>query len=955
MTTTERTTDQIEENKEKEEIKKNKRKLSDEDIIKSFKAIKIDSKDILTLVNDLIQFSIDLKSLKNIKLFLTNENLEILKKLTTREIVKINLVLSKIYMGIMNNESLYSSYLSEIKDEEISMLAQIIEECISLSEKLNGFVFDSEVFKFRLKTLGFVKSIYYNSKSRMTNDIYAKKLLDFLYNIPSQFFSETFNELNKEKDLYEIWKSEDQDKINSFEDKFAQINNYFEQYEAFRIFVRHNSGVITYDSVAGSENDKENKEEEKKEIDASKVDFYHQYGLLILKFCKYHQYVFLNKENKEVQNEKKENEEEKENIRVVFLLDKIKHLDEEEKKEENKKEEEEKVEDKKEEEKKGEETKEETKEETMEEKKEEEKKEEEKKENIENEEKPKVQENKKIENIMNEKLFSSITDSEEYKELIKKEIEHYLANTKSLENDPKIKTVREQMSYFLSILGVESYVPLYLTDFSKITISDNFTPSFITNVPAGRNNEFYLETRMNETMLIFIEFSLDDKTKDITFEVNKYEINSNTFKQIFKEERIEDTFKFFILCKGYSLYQIIFNNYYSWFTSKDINYRIALLKMIDKPKKDFGFKDFVMDDKEEDKEEDKKEDKKEEKKEEKEEKKEEKKEEEKEEKNVEEKKGEDEKDKFYCYFNGKNNCFDQNEINKKIKEFDEKKESGEIINIPIILYLNNLRIVSKNKDGIKFIEKVEKDDNFIKKYSFDYSIINYIKKTLNIKPAEAKNKKIIVSIFSQNRDLSTLYKEVEDQINALGVSTINNSINDYESLNYLQKIGFYPSEILEGYKVEYKLFDLCEQSLIYHLYLSNLKNIVPKKSVLFIQFDKLVVNAAVFNEGAIFTKLKGKKERDANWKSSYFNNINVNDVNGILDFLENANDTFEGIDLVLSYVDNNEEKKKNVLKLFETIKNHCKEKINPPIKVFVYEQNEIADKVFDYMNLFYNN
>ena len=189
----------------------------------------------------------------------------------------------------------------------------------------------------------------------------------------------------------------------------------------------------------------------------------------------------------------------------------------------------------------------------------------------------------------------------------------------------------------------------------------------------------------------------------------------------------------------------------------------------------------------------------------------------------------------------------------------------------------------------------------------------------------------------------------------MGVSTINNSINDYESLNYLQKIGFYPSEILEGYKVEYKLFDLCEQSLIYHLYLSNLKNIVPKKSVLFIQFDKLVVNAAVFNEGAIFTKLKGKKERDANWKSSYFNNINVNDVNGILDFLENANDTFEGIDLVLSYVDNNEEKKKNVLKLFETIKNHCKEKINPPIKVFVYEQNEIADKVFDYMNLFYNN
>ena len=65
--------------------------------------------------------------------------------------------------------------------------------------------------------------------------------------------------------------------------------------------------------------------------------------------------------------------------------------------------------------------------------------------------------------------------------------------------------------------------------------------------------------------------------------MNKYEIYSNEYKNIFKEEKIEDTFKFFILCNGYSLYQIIFDNYYSWFTSKDVNYRIALLKMADKP------------------------------------------------------------------------------------------------------------------------------------------------------------------------------------------------------------------------------------------------------------------------------------------------------------------------------------------------------------------------------------
>ena len=907
----------IETTKEKDiNTENNKESLKDEEIVDLLKKLDIDSQDLLTLVNDLIYFSFELKALKNIDLILTFDNLNILKKLSSKENIKINLILSKIYMNIMNNESLYSSYLLTIEEDKTNLLIQIIEECISLIQKLNGFVFDEELFKFKEKTLSFIKCFYYNCKSKISNEISTRKLQELIDSFPTQYFSETYNELNKDKDLYEIVKSEDQEKINNFEEKFAQINNYYEQYDAFRRFVECNSGVVTYASVGGEENP-ETKEEKKSEIDQNKIDFYNKYGLLILKFCKYHQYIFLNKENKEAENkEKKENEEEQENVRVVFLLDKIKQAEDEEKKEEEKKEEEQKKEEEKKEE---------------EQKKEEEKKEE----NNEQAEKAKKQGNKKIENLMNEKLFISVTESKEYNELIKKEINNYLNITKSLENDPKIKTIREQMSYFLSIIDIESYVPLYLTDFSKITISDNFTPSFLTNVPAGKTNELYLETRMNETMLVYIEFSQEDKSKDITFEVNKYEISSNSFKPIFKEEKIEDTFKFFILCNGYSLYQIIFNNYYSWFTSKDVNYRIALLRLIEKPKKDLNLgqneeKEIkTEDDKEKEKEEKKEDDK-------------------------EEEKDEKVDDKFYCYFNGKNNCFNQNDINKKIKDFEEKKDEN-VLNIPIILYLNTLRIVSLNKDEIKLIEKKEDDEQFIPKHIFDYQIIEYLKKTLKIKPAEAKNKKITLSLFSQNRDLSVLFKEVDDQIKALSVSTINNTLNDADSLNYLRKIGFYPSELLGGYKVEYKLYDLCEQSLVYYLYLSYLKKNPPKKSVLFMEFDKLVVNAAIFNEGAIYTKLKGKKENDVNWKSSYFNNINTSDVNGVLDFLENVNDTFEGIDIVLSYVDINEEQKKKLLELFDTIKKHCQEKIKPPIKVLVYEQNEIANNVFNYMNLFYDN
>ena len=934
------------------ENKTEKEHNGEEEIINILKNINNNSQDLLSLVNNLIHFCYKLNSLKNVEVMLTNEILDILKKLTDKGNIKINLILSKIYMHIISDESLFTNYLMEINESKVNILIRIIEECISLIEKINGFVFDPDLFKFKTKTLSLIKCIYLNRKKEINNEIINKKLEDLLYNIPGQFFSETYNELNKEKDYFTILKSLDSEKLNNFEDKFAQINNYYEQLEAFRTFVLCNSGMVTYAQVAGEQNPEVTDEEEKKDVDdTTKNQFYEEYGILLLKFCKYHHYVFLNKEKKDEENKEKKNDEEnEENTRVVFLLDKIKN------------------------------------EEGDNENKEENKIKEEKNEN-ESEQPVSPKNNKKIENLLDDKLFVSVTESNEYNECIKKEINNYLNITKEYENTPQIKAIRDQMTYYLNILGVESYVPLYLKNFSKITISDNFTPSFLVNVPAGKITELYLETKLNETMLVFVEFSMEDKSKDINFEVNKYEIDTNTFKPIFKEEKIEDPFKFFILCNGYSLYQIKFDNYYSWFTSKDINYRISLLKLIDRPKKELNKaqnEDKKLDEKEETKIEDIKEEKhpeedkneenneekhsEEEKKEgkkidEKEDKKEEKKEEEKNDDKDKDKDSDNNKEesdgKFYCYFNGKNTCFNISDINKKIEELEKKEENEEIINIPVIFYLNHLRIVSikkgENGDEVIFNEKME-DDKILPKHSFDYQIIKYLKKSLKLKkPKDAEKKRIIISIFSQNRELSSLSTEIEDKIKALNVSTINNSINDTEYVNYLEKIGFYPSEIIEGYKVEYKLYDLCEQSLVYYLYLSNIKNIQNKKSILFIQFDKLVVNASVFNEGAIFSKLKGKKEKDVNWKSSYFNNINISDVNSILDFLENANDTFEGIDLVLNYVDNDDENKQNKLKeLFNTIKKHCQEKINPPVQVHIYNQNEIANNVFKYINCFYD-
>ena len=848
----------------------------DEKIINSFKNLNLTSEDLVTLVNNLSHFNHDLKSLKDITFFINEENLEILKKLSEKDNIKINLLLSKLYINLISNESLYSIYLVEVSESKLNLIMQIIDDCIILIQKLSGFVFDPEMFKFKEKVLSLIKCIYWNCKNKITNITITQKLESLLDSFPAQFYSETYNELNKDKDMYDILKSQDQEKINNFEDKFAQINNYFEQFEAFKKFVDSNAGITNYGTIgeAGEE-----KKTDVQYIDPEKIDFYQQYGMLLLKFCKYHHYIFLNSENKESDDKKDvDPENESDNVRVVFLLDKIKSENDGKKEGES-----------------------------------------DKKENAENII-DKSKGNQKIINLMNQKSFSSIVDSKEYNDLIKKEINKYLEITKKQEEDPKLKSVIEQMKYFLSILDVESYVPLYLSDFSKITISDNFTPSFLTNVPAGKKNELYLETKTNETMLVFIEFSLEDKSKDISFEVNKYEIYSNEYKNIFKEEKIEDTFKFFILCNGYSLYQIIFDNYYSWFTSKDVNYRIALLKMADKPIKGLELeekKDEIIEELKENT---------------------------KEEKSI----NKDDKNKLYCYFDGKNIAFDQKDICGKIKTAKEKKESNSnVINIPVILYLNNLRIISFDEEkGISIKEIVDEDEDLISKTGFELKIKHYLSKTLKLNPNEIKDKKILISIFSQNRELSSLNEEIAEKINAVKSNSINNSTNDPEYINYLEKIGFYPSEEIEGYKnkIEYKLYDLCEQSLIYYLFNSKTQNIEITKSVLFILLDEKVVNAAVFNEGAVFSNFKGKK--------NYLNNININDENSVLNFLENANETFEGIELVLSCVDCKENKGKKFEGLIEKIKKYCEEKIK--VNVTICEENQITDNVFRYMNLFYD-
>ena len=780
------------------------------EILSDLKNIDLEKNNIISIANNLNLFNYKLKSLKNFDLILTSDVLLILQNIEKINSIQIDLVLSKIYNSIIDNEWIDNSYIIFDKNymktlDKINILLYLINKCTSLIEKLQKFWLVPELFQLKVNILKLINHIYMKSKEVIEGDDKLYILIELSNTLPSKFFSKKYLELKKKNDLFEIISPQNINKISSFEDVFLDLNDYYEQFDVFKKFIEIN---------CKNDNNSQNNDN---------IEFYCNFGTLMLKFCKYHRYIFLNQ--KESEEEKKLIEklggETENNIKAVFLYEKSEF----------------------------------------------------------NSKNQNSSNNLNYENILENKRFISTIESDEYLNLIKKGINYYLDKTKNFEKNEKISQFREQMIYYIKTLEVDSYVPLYLKDFKHISFSDNFCSEFTINIPAGEEKKIYLETKYNEQALIYIEFFLDDKSKDISFEVNKYDAYTNSFNNLFHENKINKIFKCFILSKKYALYEIVFNNDYSWFNNKILNYKISLLKLdnsiILKPSE------------------------------------------------------------FFCNINEQNIIFNSEVITKKI----ENKENEKIINIPVIFYLNNLRIISleKNEKGnniINYKEIIEENEKYIPHHLFDYSLMDYLIKK-KIKPEE--NKKIVISIFSQNRDLVNVSENIEEKISRT---------KNEKDLQYLKKIGFVPSEKLWDYKVEYELYDLCEQIIVYHLYLCKYLKKQISKTILNLNFDKLVVNYSIYDDGKISTKLKEKLD-----------DIDDKSEESIFNFIKNTNRIYGGICLVLSQTNYNtdEEKEKKLTELFEHIKKYCIEQLEPKVPLFIYSGDDLISYMFNYLNLFYSN
>jgi len=450
----------------------------------------------------------------------------------------------------------------------------------------------------------------------------------------------------------------------------------------------------------------------------------------------------------------------------------------------------------------------------------------------------------------------------------------------------------------ININNSEYYKEINLNNFTlEIGIKNKI------NIPSGESKYININTNDNNS-IIYIEFDIKDNINnniDITFNLYKYQkiektidekdkkISYYNFQLLYNLTNINKQTKIILFSQEPSLYKIEFDNHYSWMKGKEILYRVLILKCLEN--------EIIIP-----------------------------------ENNI----------KFdsniYCYFEGKNQTFYLNEIDNDIKEKKMQKENNEIV-ISVLIYLNIIRIINTKEEKLKFLEfKDENKDNILTNFFFEKKIFNYIQ-SLNLK----NNEKIILNIFSLNHNLSSNNEKIEEMINALSTETINNTKNK-KVINSIEKIGIFPNFKRKLPNLIYNIFNLSDLFLIYFLYKSIEKKIYIQNSLIFINFDKYTSNVSLFNEGGIYNNLKGFP----------YNNNNYNNIkNKYYSFIKKANDSFDGIFLVITFTDLEDDIKNNVFNIVNDIKEICK-KIDPPIDIYFIDDDNYVYDIFKYIHLFYN-
>ena len=942
----------------------------------------------------------------NLDNLITKKTIKYFQNLNPKENIKIDLLLSKIYGKILNSEDFYKDYFSDEDENEKKMplILSFIEEPIKIIDNFSDNFISLENFKLKENLLKLIKFIYINLKDSITEEEEAH-LSKLIEELPQNFYSENYLELIKFKNI--IYKNNNEllKNIEEIDNLFFELGSYYEQLDCIKLLLndiesgdsekQNNFSSVTLKDIKKKRHKKVTKEikieddDEDKETSSSSgkkksKEFTDEeiiiYGQFLLKICIYQKFHLKNEEiEKKTRNGKVEEIEEKE--------------EEEDEEEEEEEDEEENERNKKNKRSSKEKNKNEKKnnnkniksDKNTKNKKQKEEEDDGEEENEEDDPKNilslfvidavknvngriqnKSNENIEIEELLEDKICISLHERENLFEIIKKNVENFENLTKKTKNKT-IKSLKQKLNMYVSAINEDKYIPINIDNINNIKYYNNFSKNTIV-VPNKDSKILYVENDEDQKGLLFIEFYLTEENKDIIFRINRYDPTSDEFKKVYDTGKLNKKCKLGIYFEEKSLYQIEFDNQYSWLNSKEINFTISLFKIIDENPKDIIKKIENKENDEVNKQNNKenneenninnennnininKEDLNEENKNEKENK-------------IKDKSNRESKIsdhilnntkqiKFYCNNEDQNYTFNCNKIYKKIKSYQELEKNNIIQNniftLSIIVNLNQIRIITfENNEKIIYSEIIDEKEKLLTRGFFNKSILKYLKDNYKI---ESNNNKVLINLYSQNKNLSLVSTKIKELINALKDYSINNVDQKKNRIyaQFLEKLSFYPDKKIGEYEIMYNLYDFSDQCLIYHLFLVHCKEKFVESSTLVMIFDKNTLHITAMNEGGIYTKFKSLEN---SWKNKYYSKLKMDDFKSLVDFISAISDSFDGLDLVLCYM-NNDDKKDDLNALFNQIKEYTSEKIDEPINVYIYPEEELINKTIKYIGLF---
>ena len=950
----------------------------------------------------------------NLDNLITKKNIKFFQDINPKENIQIDLLLSKIYGKILSSEDFYKDYFSDEDENEKKMplIFSFIEEAIKIIDNFADNFISLENFKLKENLLKLIKFIYINLKDSVTDEE-EENLSKLIEELPPNFYSENYLELIKLKNIIYQNNNELMKNIEKIDNLFFELGSYYEQLNCIKLLLNDietddSEKQNNFTSVTLKDIKKKNKKVKKTKIEddeedettlssskkKNKIEYTDEeiilYGQFLLKICIYQKFHLKNKkiekQSKRSRKSKNVEEQEEEEIGGEEVED------DEEGEEEEDEEEEEEQEDKKNKKntkvskiknkngKKTEIVKSDKNTRNSKNKKNKKEKEDNDEEDSEEDDSKNVlslfvidavknvkgriqnksNENIEIEELLDEKNCISLYERENLFEIIKKNIKNFQKLTKKSKNKT-IKSLNEKLNLYISAINDDKYIPINIDEINNIKYYSNFSKNTIV-VPNRDSRILYVENNEDQKGLLLIEFYLTEENKDIIFRINRHDPTLDEFKEIYDTGKLNKKCKLSVYFEEKSLYQIEFDNKYSWINSKEINFTISLFKIIDEDKiieeinednkeennintevkkvnnennKNNNINEIEVDENETNKKNKKTENKK-----------------------YKESKISDhilnntKQIKFYCNNEEQNYTFNCNKIYKKIISYQELEKQNLIqnngITISILVNLNQIRIITfDNNEKMIYTEIIDEKEKILTKSFFNKSILKYLKDNYKI---EKNNNKVLINLYSQNKNLSLESNKIKELINALKDYSINNVDQKQNHIysQFLQKLGFYPDKKMGEFEIMYNLYDFSDQCLIYHLFLVHCKEKFIESSTLVMIFDKNILHITAMNEGGIYKKFKSLEN---SWKHKYYSKLKMDDFKSLVDFISAISDTFDGLDLVLCYM-NNDDKKEDLLALFKQIQEYTSEKIDEPINVYIYKEEELINKTIKYIGLF---